>query len=101
MVTEDNNQRQLISTNIIDLCVTNRHLSDLLMTQLLHEDIAQKKKQFELDPVECLTAAEKTSEQVWLILEDIRGRLILIKSRRLTGILTKNRPILIFFFFFY
>lgn len=61
---QETNQRQFVSSNIVELCASNRHLSDLLMSQLLHEDVSHKKNQYELDPVECLTPAEKNAEQV-------------------------------------
>lgn len=64
IVPQENAQRQLISSNIVELCASNRHLSDLLMAQLLHEDISQKKKQYELDSMDCFTSAEKSAEQV-------------------------------------
>lgn len=62
VVSEDNDECQLITADTINLCSMNRKLSNLLMSQLLGENIVKKK--FELDPLNCVTASEKYAEQV-------------------------------------
>lgn len=62
VIVEENFERQILSTDLNTLAESNHHLSELLIAQLLHENF--HKKQYELDPLNCSTNAEKKAEEV-------------------------------------
>ncbi|XKL62852.1 hypothetical protein PGB90_002685 [Kerria lacca] len=58
----DDTRVQVVSSNLINLCFLNQHLSELLLLQLLHENINKKKIDFDI--LNSMTPAEKKAEEV-------------------------------------
>lgn len=61
VISEDTEEYQAVSLNLVGLCTSNYQLSEMLLAQLLRENIVRKK--FELDASNSLTSAEKEAEE--------------------------------------
>ena len=60
VISEDTDECQVVSLNLVNLCASNYQLSEMLLAQLIRENIVRKK--FELDSLSSLTSAEKEAE---------------------------------------